>query len=203
MEQESHLGGYLNTRNFFGDPGTWSPEIWDKIIEKYGVKSVLDIGCGMGYSTRYFGSKGLHAVGVEGGSNAIKNSVHPLITQHDYTKGPAPLDQEIFDLVWCCEFVEHVEEKYRGNFLKDFCRGKVIAMTFANVDQPGYHHVNCQPQKYWVEKIESIGYKFNDALSENLRKIASISNDPQYKPFQHGGHLTKLMIFERDLCRVK
>ena len=36
---------------------------------------------------------------------------------HDYTKGFIDI-QETFDLGWSCEFVEHVEEKYRENLIQ-------------------------------------------------------------------------------------
>lgn len=195
QEKESHLGGYLNSNNPWGDPGTWGPEIWNKIIKDYNIESVVDIGCGLGFSTRYFGQKGLYAVGIEGGSNAINNSVFEgMIIKHDYTFSSAPVNEE-FDLVWCCEFVEHVEEEYSKFFLHDFKMGKYIAMTFAEPGQPGHHHVNCQPQEYWIEKIESLGYKFNKEYTEQLREMANKANKSSI--FPHSGHLTKIMFFEK------
>lgn len=186
VEQESHLGGYFVN----GDPGSWSPEIWDKIITDYKIKSVLDIGCGLGFSTKYFYSKKLQVLGVEGGSNAIKNSVcRNIIVQNDYTKSSAPLGDQFFDLIWSCEFVEHVEEKFIDNFLKDFCRGKIISMTYAEIAQPGYHHVNCQHQEYWIHKIQQLGYTFNKNYSQELRKIAFHNHVP---------HLTRILLFEKN-----
>jgi len=198
-ETENHLGGYLVTNNPWGDPGTWSPEIWEKIIKDYNVKSVLDIGCGLGYSTRFFQSKGLKVRGVEGGPNAVRSNLCPeSIISNDYTKGSAPLLDDTYDLIWCCEFVEHVEEKYAPNFLKDFCRGKVVAMTFANIGQEGYHHVNCQSQDYWIEKLTTLGYIFKGDYTELLRGIARDTNIVENNPFQHAGHLTKILIFEKE-----
>jgi len=195
IEKEKHLGGYWNVKNIWGDPGTWGPEIWDKIIQDYHIESVLDVGCGLGYSARYFAGKGLKVVGIEGGSNAINNSVFEgKIIKNDYVISRGLKEDISFDLVWCCEFVEHVEEQYSYNFLGDFNSGKYIAMTFAIPGQAGYHHVNCQPQEYWVGKIKKMGYKFNETYTSTLRKIARKMTS---SGFNHSGHLQKLLFFEK------
>jgi SAM-dependent methyltransferase len=196
-ETKSHLGGYWNVKNVWGDPGTWSPEIWNTIIKKYNIESVADIGCGLGYATRYFSQKGLYAVGVEGGINAINNSVFEgNIINNDYTKSSAfNRETEEYDLIWCCEFVEHVEEQFADNFLNDFSVGQYVAMTFADVGQEGYHHVNCQHEEYWIKKLEEIGFKLNRQFSAELRDIAIKTRvDPV---FPHGTHLRRILFFEK------
>jgi hypothetical protein len=44
---------------------------------------------------------------------------------HDYTQGPFRKRQK-FDLCWCCEFVEHVEEEYVSNFLATFQMASMV-----------------------------------------------------------------------------
>jgi len=196
IEKEKHLGGYLNVSNLWGDPGTWSPEIWNKIIKDYHIESVGDIGCGLGYSTKYFAKKGLYVVGVEGGTNAINKSVFEgILLKSDYTKSSAFDDNYRFDLIWCCEFVEHVEEQYIDNFLNDFKRGTYIAMTYAIPGQDGWHHVNCQNKEYWIEKVNNIGFNFNEKYSNELREMAKESNSSTV--FTHGCHLQNLLFFEK------
>ena len=39
---DGHLGGCSKDR----DPATWTPGVWDRLIECLNVKSVIDIGCG-------------------------------------------------------------------------------------------------------------------------------------------------------------
>ncbi len=194
IEDEPHLGGWWTIDQPYGDPGTWCPEIWDTLIDYTKITSIVDIGCGRGFSSKYFSDKGLEVTAIEGGSNAIKNSVfNGNLIHHDYTKGP--ILKNDYGLAWCCEFVEHVEEKYADNFLADFYRAKYIAMTFADVGQPGYHHVNCQAENYWMDKIDNLNtnYTYDKYFSNNLREIAIKTN--ANKEFPHGGHLTRLLFF--------
>ena len=101
-----------------------------------------------------------------------------------------------FDLIWCCEFVEHVEKKYINNFLNDFKTGKNIAMTFAIPGQEGYHHVNCQLGEYWIKKIKKIGFELNKKFTNKLREMAIKSNTDLL--FPHSGHLTRILFFENN-----
>src|SRR5262249_45638552 len=149
----------------------WCPEVWDAVVKKYGVKSVVDVGCGEGYSTRYFKDLGLDVLGVEGGKEAIRlSSVPHLIVHHDYTKGPfVPPSRR--DLVWCCEFVEHVEERFVPNFLATFDVARYCLMTHAFPGQVGYHHVNCQLPEYWIGQMNTIGFVHDPQATEHFRGL--------------------------------
>lgn len=195
IEKEKHLGGYWNVKNIWGDPGTWSPEIWDKIIKDHSIESVVDIGCGLGFACKYFSQKGLYVTGIEGGLNAINNTVFSGdLRQNDYTVSSA-LNYEEYDLGWCCEFVEHVEEQFVDNFLADFEKCKHMAMTYAEPGKPGYHHVNCQPKEYWVNHMARLKFKLNEAYSNELQSIAKKLNNNG--PFIHAGHMENILFFEK------
>ena len=162
-----YLGGCL----IEGDIGTWAPEIWDKLLEIYQIKKYIDIGCGAGHSLKYFLDKGIEGMGIEGYDPAIDHSVvKQHIVKHDYTKEPY-IPKETFDLAWCCEFVEHVEEQYSENFLKTFDNCKIIAMTHGLPGQPGFHHVNCQEPEYWIKKMNDRGFYYNKNFSIELREL--------------------------------
>lgn len=193
----SHLGGCI----IEGDIGTWAPQVWEKLIEIYDLKKVVDVGCGAGHSTKYFIDKGIDAVGVEGFVPAINASpVKQNIFVHDYSTGEFQTNST-FDLAWCCEFVEHVEEKYSENFMKTFDKCNVVAMTHAVPGQPGFHHVNCQNAEYWINKFKERGFSYNEEFSFLLRSllpsyIHNEKGDVIYTP--NGGHVKNtLMIFEK------
>lgn len=187
IEKDEHLGGYIVGLTNHGDPNSYATEVWDWMINS-NIKSVIDVGCGEGHSTKYFIDKGIECLGIEGGINAYNNSlVKDSIVLHDYIKGPFTPNKK-YDAIWCCEFVEHVEEKYMINFLSTFNSADRIFLTHALPGQDGYHHVNCQPSVYWINIIEKMGFKYNNDLSIYLR---SITDKMHVK--------STLLVFEKNL----
>jgi SAM-dependent methyltransferase len=167
-ERRPHLGGYIAG----GDPWTWCPSLWAWLIERYAVKSVIDVGCGEGHALRWFRERGCRVHGIDGITQD-----DPDIEANDYTIGPSDsffTSRDDFDLCWCCEFVEHVEERHMPNYLPSLEQGRVIAMTHAEPGQPGWHHVNNQPAAYWKGVLAAIGYRFDwEATIEGRGKAPS------------------------------
>ncbi|MEI8348982.1 MAG: class I SAM-dependent methyltransferase [Candidatus Omnitrophota bacterium] len=167
-EDQAHLGGY-----FKGDPNAWCPDLWNLVHDKLHVKSVLDVGCGIGRSTAYFKKIGCEVLGVDGSPEAKHESLIPEFhIVHDFTKGPF-IPPKKYDLIWSCEFVEHVEEPCLDNILQTFgSSNKYIMMTHAQPGQMGYHHVNCRSGVYWITKLYKIGFKIDFCLTKEARKVA-------------------------------
>jgi len=193
--REGHLGGYISARHpraaalgvEHGDSATWSPLLWRWIVEELAVTSVLDVGCGEGHGAGFFREQGCDVLGVDGSVEALRDSVIPdRHVRHDYASGPYRPGRD-FDLVWSCEFVEHVEERYCENFLASFdSAARYLFMTAAPPGQVGWHHVNCQPSGYWIEKIEPRGFRFSRSLTRRARAIV-----------EHGHFANTGLVFER------
>lgn len=169
---DGHLGGYIRG----GDPATYYPALWAWLVRAYGVKSVLDVGCGEGHALDYFRSLGLAlVVGVDG----IPQPRDDVILA-DFTVPAEPRGDEGvgYDLVWSCEVVEHVEERHLRGLLGWLCRGSLILMTHAWPGQPGHHHVNCQIDSYWVGALAAWGYRLDDDLTDLTRALAAANPDP-------------------------
>ena len=168
MVCEGHLGGFFSE----GDGGTYYPLMWAHLVRKHRIRSVLDVGCGRGYSALYFKSLGCRIKGIDGSQEAqATNLLGEDFVLADYTVAPSSIQTE-FDLVWSCEFVEHVEEKFMKNYLRDFRRGSFLAMTFAGPGQPGHHHVNCRPAEYWIRMMYSQGFDYLPEETAELREYA-------------------------------
>lgn len=163
-----------------GDEATWYPELWEFLVLAAGVGSVVDVGCGEGHSTREFERLGCTVLGIDG---VAQND--PSIVVHDYTEGPLRPDAS-FDLCWCCEFVEHVEERYVPNFLATFAAADLVLLTNAEPGQAGHHHVNLQTQDYWRGALAGIGYTEDVVLTQVGRILASVNRSP-YNHFVRSG----------------
>jgi hypothetical protein len=83
---KQHLGGFANNDV---DMNGVSPATWKLMIEKHGIKSLLDVGCGRGVSTSWFHMHGVDAKCVEGSHDAWEQSLIPneLRTEHDFSRG--------------------------------------------------------------------------------------------------------------------
>jgi len=168
---DGHLGG----TNTSGDPSTFiHPNVWGHLVNNFGVKSILDIGCGFGFAIKFIKDnfEGVDVDGVEGSPKVVDLCLFPdNITQHDYTTG-AFVPDKTYDLGWSTEFVEHVEEKYAYNFIETFKKCKYVAFTFASIGQGGHHHVNENTQEYWVDKMSESNFEFLEKETLELRDLA-------------------------------
>lgn len=141
-----HLGGHEGT--------TWIDEpVLDYLIARYDVHSMLDVGCGPGGMIKVARERGLQAAGIDGDRSVAREG----IALHDYTTGPFPWPlgwPTSIDLIWCVEFVEHVEAEFQENYLATFDAGRALFLTAAYPGQGGHHHVNEQPVAYWIRLLE-------------------------------------------------
>lgn len=176
MVTDGHLGGYV----VGGDAATYYPGLWDWLVSVWEVGSAIDVGCGEGHAVSWFRERGCEVLGVDG----IEQDDKDIFT-HDYTTGPFQTDED-YDLAWSCEFVEHVEERYVPNFLATFACARYVLMTHGEPGQPGWHHVNNQPDDYWKGALASVGYEFDAVLTAQARGFASMNTDP-YNHFRRSG----------------
>ena len=54
LHGESFNDGDLGGCNVFGDPATHYPIMWKHLVKKFDIKTVIDIGCGFGYTVDFF-----------------------------------------------------------------------------------------------------------------------------------------------------
>ncbi len=151
-----HLGGHFGNSNVDGTTLAY-------LVERYGIATMLDVGCGPGGMLDEGLRQGLEVGGVDGDWHLAR----PEVQIHDYTLGPLPADG--WDLVWCMEFVEHVEAEYQENYLATFAGGKVLFLTAAPPGFPGHHHVNCQESRYWVELLAGHGWALDAEATDWVR----------------------------------
>ena len=181
-EFRADLGGNIH----HGDSNTFSPVLWDYLIERFSVRSMLDVGCGEGHAVNYFHRRKVFAHGIDGLPTNVARAVIP-IALHDLLTGPYVMP---VDLVWSAEVAEHIQPDKVDHYLDTLANGQVVAMTHAVPGQIGHHHVNCQPSSYWIEKMATRGYSL-ERHHEHYRVIASRELIPNF--FASTG-----LVFTRD-----
>lgn len=167
-----HLGGNLR----HGDHNTLDIDVWRALIERFAVRSVLDVGCGEGHAVWNLARMGVVAHGIDGLRLNVERAVYP-IAHHDLSSGPYFMP---VDLVISFEVAEHVNEAYAGHFLDTLANGKIVALTHALPgEDTGHHHKNCQPPEYWIERMGERGYLL-DAYTFFWREMALRRNPDSF-----------------------
>lgn len=151
-----------------GDPLTFSPKVWDYLIDRFAIHSMLDVGSGLGYCATYFHRKGIAAIAIDGLVYNYTNAIYPTIC-HDLIDSPFLIK---VDLVHCVEVVEHIDPIHVDNVIRTLTRGKFTVMSHAVPGQNGHHHVNCQEDDYWIKLMHTKGSSLLDIDTERIRNIA-------------------------------
>ncbi len=162
-DQRPDLGG--NIRH--GDINTFHPKLWNLLIDRFAIRSMLDVGCGEGHTVRYFSRHGIFAHGIDGLISNVRRAVIP-IAHHDLLEAPYTMP---VDLVWCCEVAEHISEDKVHNLIDTLANGNIVAMTHAVPGQDGHHHVNLKDDNYWIDLMEARGYIL-DPSNQAFRELA-------------------------------
>jgi hypothetical protein len=163
-DERPDLGGNLR----HGDLHTFQPVLWRFLVERYCVRSMLDVGCGEGHAVAFFRGLGVIAHGIDGLKKNVDRAVTP-IALHDILVGPYYMP---VDLVWSSEVAEHILPEKVDHYLDTLANGAIVAMTHALPGQDGHHHVNCQPSEYWTARMTARGYQLTSD-TETCRNIAS------------------------------
>lgn len=163
-----HLGGHGNVTHI--DSG-----LLQFAKDELKCKTMLDIGCGPGGMVHEANRLGLNAKGVDGDFITTREKSELFII-HDFTKGKLNLDEK-YDLIWCCEFVEHVEKQYEDNWMSLMQNGKYIFVTYSEPGKPGHHHVNCEPLEYWIKLYEKYGFKYREDLTKQSKELSTMKRE--------------------------
>jgi cyclopropane fatty-acyl-phospholipid synthase-like methyltransferase len=166
-ELPKHLGGHYNVNHVdFG--------VLEYLNNEFNVKSLLDVGCGLGEMKFLCDRLDMTYLGIDGDYTAERK--HENIKIHDYSKGVSSLES-LYDLGWSTEFLEHVEEKHVDNYMEDFKSCKHAMVTHALPGKPGWHHVNCKVSKYWVNVFKSHGFTYLPNITEKVREKSTMERE--------------------------
>lgn len=135
-------------------------KILAKAIEDlYHPKTMIDLGCGTGlYMKEFKCDKSGLDISPEAFDQEVLMVDRSLVSFEDLRFEKESVTKR--DLALCLEVVEHIGCEYADVLVKNITNySDLIVMTAAGIGQAGLNHVNCQPQKYWDEKFEALGYQ--------------------------------------------
>jgi len=169
-----HLGGHKGRTHI--DVGLLK---WAR--DKLNVKSMLDLGCGPGGQVYEAQQLGLSVIGVDGDFTLVRERPE-LFVVHDFTKGKLENFQKYyltaeFDLIWCVEFVEHIDETYVDNWMSLTQKGRYVFMTYSDIGKPGHHHVNCKPLEYWINLYKKYGFTYDEQLTNESKEVSTMKRE--------------------------
>jgi len=153
----------------------------------HGSKTFLDIGAGIGlncvWAEKYHGYT---STGIE--ADGACEKIHNNIVIHDFVSNGVCEFDETFDLGWSVATSEHIDEVAADDYVKTFLACKTVVFTWCPPGYSGYHHVNCQPQSYWINKFQKHGFVFDQSLSTlvavncKLRMVKSLDKQRKSVP---------------------
>lgn len=162
-----HLGGHENETHI--DEGAL-----DTINKAIGIKRYIDVGCGPGGMVELAKAKGFQVLGIDGDWVVERpESIKDDVVIVDYVKGTY-IPEEIYDLAWSVEFVEHVAQEYMVNYLETFEHCRYVCFTHAIPGQPGHHHVNCQNAEYWIGVMNARNFEVDIDLTNKVRAASTM-----------------------------
>lgn len=164
---------YYNDQDGYEGPALRSaPHVAADIVQELSAKSVIDVGCGTGEYLLALSKLGVDVHGVELSQPALQRCRERGldVIEHDLTKpGRFPWTA---DVVLSAEVAEHLVPGAADAFVDKLssAAGKHIMLTAAGPRQPGNNHFNCQPKSYWVQKLQSRNFRYDEALTAKLEK---------------------------------
>jgi hypothetical protein len=145
-------------------------EVVPHVLKLVDVKSVIDVGCGIGTWLSVFQKNGVTDIqGIDGEWVDKKMLMIPTerFLNRDLTK-PIQLGKK-FDLVISLEVAEHLNKEFADTFIASLTSlGPIILFSAAIPMQGGQHHVNEQWPEYWATLFEKYDYALVDCVRKKV-----------------------------------
>lgn len=130
----------------------------DLIVAQIAPRTVLDVGCAMGFLVECLRERGVEAYGVDVSEYAISH-VHPSVAPYcRIGSADEPFGRQ-YDLITCIEVVEHLSPDLSGRTLANLCRhtGDLL-FSSSPEDFAELTHHNVQPPEYWAARFAELGF---------------------------------------------
>jgi len=120
--------------------------------------TVLEVGCGYGYTVANMGKRGINAFGLEIDKDIIMNSPNK---EHIFygSANNMPFSDNSFDWIIAKSVLEHIykEEEVIKEFSRVAKKGVYALICLEKRNDPT--HINIKTRRQWIKKFEKYGFK--------------------------------------------
>jgi glycosyltransferase involved in cell wall biosynthesis/2-polyprenyl-3-methyl-5-hydroxy-6-metoxy-1,4-benzoquinol methylase len=158
---EKHCGPIPYTRS----EARWHSffnEVAEQLIRSLKPRTVLDVGCAIGFLIEAFWRRGVRAYGIDISEYAISQVPQDLRSFCRVLSATAPLPEDFpqkYDLITCIEVLEHIPEKDARYAIQNMAsRTECILVSSTPDDLTEPTHVNVRPVIYWLQLFAEVGF---------------------------------------------
>jgi ubiquinone/menaquinone biosynthesis C-methylase UbiE len=165
---------FYNTINYV------SPGIHMKKYFKYCISRIqknglwLDVGCGSGnIIKKAITDKNINLYGMDVVDKSVKNAISNGINCiKNSATDKYPYESDKFDLVTCTDVLEHLHPAHVNTALEEIYRvlkegGIALLAPATKNDKTGYFHLTIESKSWWVDMMESSGFKFVEYVGQD------------------------------------
>ena len=129
--------------------------------------TIGDFGAGGGWYTDFFNKNGRQSSAYD--ASPTRGN---MVTYMDLTE-PSQFE-DVYDSVLCLEVGEHIPNEKSDILLSNIVKHAKtsIVLSWAIPGQGGNGHINCQTNKWVIDKMNKLGWAFDDKKSHMLRNAA-------------------------------
>lgn len=134
-----------------------------EVIKLYHPKTVLDVGCGLGFLVNKLNDESISAIGIDFSPDLKKYFWGNNISLSVADAKDMPFDNKSFDLVFSSDFFEHIDEidvPRVANEMKRVGKKVIAFVADSNGEKLHYrqtlYHVTHKDLDWWKEKLQGI-----------------------------------------------
>ena len=135
----------------------------------YQPRSVIDLGCGLGFFLKACAARGAEISGVDGDWVDPGDSVIPGPARRNADLNAPYEEARRYELAATIEVAEHLKPERSEGFVDDLCALSDVVLFSAGIpDQAGVDHINLRFQGDWAEMFAARGYACYDPIRRRL-----------------------------------
>ena len=114
LNSEEYIKKYKKNSNFD------KREEFSTFIKNLNGRKILDVGCGPGFHTEYFNSKGLDCLGIDNSKEMVKYAKKNKINVELMDMENLDFKNNTFDAIWCVSSLLHLPKKNIPEIINSF-----------------------------------------------------------------------------------